>query len=76
MKKSDIAMLVLIASVSVMVAFVIASNIPILQSSKDGTKARTIEEISSSVKEPDTKVFNEDAINPTVETVIGGSTQN
>lgn len=76
MKKSDIAMIILIASVSVMIAFVVASNIPILQSSKNGEKVRTIEQISSKVNDPDTKVFNDNAINPTVETVIGGDAQN
>ena len=75
MKKTDIAMIVFIASLSVMVAFVIASNIPVLQSPKQGEKARTVEAISSNVDTPDTKVFNQDAINPTVETVIGGSAQ-
>ena len=71
MKKADIAMLILIASVSVMIAFAIANSLPILQVDRSGTTARTIDPISPDVAEPDPAVFNERAINPTVKTVIG-----
>ena len=54
MKKSDIAMIVLIAGLSMLIAF-------------------TIEKMSSDVKEPSSEVFNSNAINPTVETIIGSS---
>ena len=75
MKKTDIAMIILIASLSVMIAFVVANAIPALKPSETGVKVDTVEKISSDVDDPDTNVFNEDAINPTVETVIGGNTQ-
>lgn len=71
MKKSDIAMIVLIASLSVMVGFFIASNVPFLKLSENGESVDTIERMTSEVTKPDTKVFNSTAINPTVETVIG-----
>jgi len=71
MKKTDIAMIIFIASIAILVAFFIASNVPFLQVSKKGESVPTIESISSEVTNPDTKVFNESAINPTVETVIG-----
>lgn len=73
MKKTDIAMVVLIAGVSMMAAFLIASNLSFLKVSKQGTKVDTVEKISSSVEEPDTATFNSEAINPTVKTVIGRS---
>ncbi len=73
MKKSDIAMIILIASLSVMVAFFIANSLPFLKLDPKGVKVKTVTEISADVKEPDKAVFNADAINPTVKTVIGGA---
>ena len=75
MKKTDIAMIILIASVSVLIAYFVANALPIF---KDGDKAvtvKTAEKIVPDIKEPDTTVFNKDAINPTVEVIIGGTTQ-
>ena len=72
MKKSDIAMIILIASVSVMVAFAIASSLPFLKVNKEDAKVYTIEKIDSEVAYPDPAVFNEKAINPTIQSVIGG----
>ena len=72
MKKSDIAMVVLIASVSVMISFVIANQISFLKPPQKGEDVKTIEKINPDVAAPDTKVFRADAINPTVQTVIGG----
>jgi hypothetical protein len=72
MKKSDIAMVVLIASVSVMISFVIANQVSFLKPPQKGEDVKTIEKINPEVATPDTKVFRSDAINPTVQTVIGG----
>lgn len=70
MKKSDIAALILIASLSVLFAYFIANAV--LGSPKpESVKVKSIEKISSDVTEPDSSVFNEDAINPTVEVIIG-----
>lgn len=74
MKKSDIAMIVLIASVTVIISFVIANQIPFLKPPEKGQKVKTIEKIDSEVTPPDAKVFRADAINPTIQTVIGGQT--
>lgn len=73
MKKSDIAMIILIASVSVLVAFFVANSLPFLKLDPAGVKYKTIDKIEGSVTPPDETVFNKDAINPTVKTVIGGS---
>lgn len=64
-------MIVLIASVSMMAAFAIANAIPALKVNEEGVKVEQIVELSVEVPEPDQKVFNKDAINPTVKTVIG-----
>lgn len=72
MKKTDIAMIILIASLSVMVSFMIANTLPFLKVNKDDARVYTIEEINSNVAEPDPTVFNDKAINPTIQSVIGG----
>jgi hypothetical protein cdiviTM7_02684 len=72
-KKSDIAMIVLIAGLSMLIAFTIGNNIPALKAPRVGASVSTIEKMSSDVKEPSSEVFNSNAINPTVETIIGSS---
>lgn len=72
MKKSDIAMVIFIASVSIMVSFVIANQISFLKPPQKGQDVKTIDRINPNVTSPDTNIFRADAINPTVQTVIGG----
>jgi hypothetical protein len=73
MKKSDIAMIILIASLSVGVAYLIANALPFLKIDEKGVVVSTIEEIKPDVKQPSEKIFHPDAINPTIETLIGGN---
>lgn len=72
MKKSDIAMIVLIASISVMTAFFVAQSI-FGSIDKSTATVKTIDQIESSVVEPSTDIFNKDAINPAVEVNISGT---
>jgi len=74
MKKSDIAMIILIATVSVMTAYAIGNNIPSLKP-PEGEKVKVAERIESDVATPDEDLFNSEAINPTVQTIIGTGTQ-
>jgi hypothetical protein len=71
MKKSDIAMIILIASISVLVAYFVAKAV-IGDVRNESVKVKTAEAISTDVVQPDTTVFNSNAINPTVEVIIGG----
>lgn len=71
MKKSDIAMIILIASVSVLVAYFSAKAI-FGGSAVQAVKVDTIAPISSQLAQPDPAIFNSNAINPTVEVTIGG----
>lgn len=71
MKKTDIAMIILISSVGVLVAYLIATNLPFLRLPEDGVKVQTIPTITAEIVEPSKDVFNEDAINPTVEVILG-----
>ena len=66
-------MIILIASITAIIAFVVGNQIPMLKPNKEGVKIPTAEKIESTVQDPDPTVFNKDAINPTVQTVIGGS---
>lgn len=74
MKKSDIAMIILIASISMVVAYFVVNAIPVFQTANTPKQVSTFDEISPSVVEPDPDVFNAEAINPTVEVFIGGNT--
>lgn len=71
MKKTDIATLILIASMSVIAAYFIADAV-LGKPSDESVKVKTVEAISAEVASPDASVFNKDAINPTVEVFIGG----
>ncbi len=70
MKRSDIAMIILIASISVLMAYFIAKAI-VGDVQNETVKVKTTEAISTDITEPDPTVFNKDAINPTVEVIIG-----
>jgi len=70
-KKTEIAMVILIASISMTAAFFIANSLPFLKLSDDGVEVATAEKFSIEVTEPNPTIFNKDAINPTIKTVIG-----
>lgn len=72
MKKSDIATLILISSVSVIAAYFVAGAL-IGSPSDEKVTVKTVEAISSTIDEPDPSIFSDNAINPTIEVVIGGS---
>jgi len=75
MKKSDIAMIILIASISMLVSYFVAKAI-VGDTKDEAVKVKTAEPISTNIDEPDSSIFNSNAINPTVEVIIGnGSTQ-
>lgn len=73
MKKTDIAMIILIASVSVLVAYFVVNSLPIFQEANQPQQVPTVEAISSETSDVDQTIFNKDAINPTVEVIIGES---
>ncbi len=73
MKKTDIAMIVLIAGLAVLTAFLVARNI-LIAGFRKGRAGGYNQSISDKVESPDQNVFNSNAINPTVETFIGDKT--
>lgn len=72
MKKTDLAMIVFIASISILIAYFVGNSIFGGITTK-GEQVKTIDPISTSVQEPDPTVFNTNAINPAVEVQITGS---
>jgi len=72
MKKTDIAMIILIASVSVIVAFFVARSL-FGEVYNGSAKVKTIEKIGSSLLDPSPEIFNENAINPAVQVQINGT---
>ena len=69
-------MLVLISTISIGIALFVASQIPLLKDpSKNPEKVKTMEAYTAEVVEPDKKVFNDQAINPTVQVIIGNGEQ-
>jgi len=74
MKRTDIAMIVLIASVSVGLAYFIASSV-FGGFSDEGVRVQTVDAIESTIEPPSTQIFNENAINPAVEVQIDDTTQ-
>ena len=72
MKKTDIAMIVFIASISVLIAYFVGKAI--FGDVYDGsTKVKTIDKIDSSIVEPDAAIFNKNAINPAVQIQVTGT---
>jgi len=72
MKKNDIAAIILIASVSAIIAWFSANAV--LGSPKQNTRSVEVAEaIDPEVNSPDKRIFNSEAINPTVERTIGKS---
>jgi len=72
MKKSDIAMIVFIASVSVIIAFFFAKSL-FGDVYSGNTKVKTIDKIDSSIVAPSPEIFNKNAINPAVQVEISGT---
>lgn len=66
-------MLILIASGSILISYFIASATPIGKASTEPVEVETIERIEQSVAEPSPEVFNQNAINPSVEVNIESS---
>jgi hypothetical protein len=72
MKKTDIAMVVLIAATSVFIAFFIAQAI-FGNAGQRKTTIKTTDRIESSITMPSADIFNTNAINPAVPVQIKGT---
>lgn len=71
MKKTDIAMTILIAGIGVGIGYMVASSISFLKVPDKGVDVQTVRKITPDIEKPNPSVFNRNAINPTVEVFIG-----
>lgn len=70
MKNSDIAMIILVAAVSVVVSYLLGNAI--LGNPNDRVETLSyMDVIDGSISEPDIETFNPHALNPTVEVYVG-----
>lgn len=72
MKRTDLAMIVLIAAVSVGIAYFVAHSL-LGGMTEKGVKVKTIDPITSIVETPNKAIFNSNALNPSVEVKINQS---
>lgn len=70
MNRSEAAGIIVIASVSVLIAYLVAGAI-IGKPTGSSVRVKTAVPITADVTPPDSSIFNSEAINPTVEVVIG-----
>lgn len=70
MKNSDIALVVLLAAVSIAISYWLG-NMILGDPSNDTYEVPYVSTISAEVKSPDTETFNPSGLNPTVEVIIG-----
>lgn len=66
MKKTDIAMIILIASIGLLVAYLVGNHF-LGAAVQEGQEVKTIQVIDASELTVDPTVFSPDAINPTVQ---------
>jgi hypothetical protein len=72
MKRTDIAMIVLIVAVSAGIAYFVANSL-FGGKTENGVTVKTIDPITSVIQSPDASIFNKDAINPSIEVTVSGS---
>jgi len=75
MSKDNIAKLVLIIAFTLMIAYFVGQAVLGGRTSK-AVDVETAQPISADIVKPEEKIFNENAINPTVEITIGENNQN
>ena len=70
MKKSDIAVLALIVSITLVISFLVVKGI-FGEAQNEKVKVEKVEPISANLVAPSPSIFNRNAINPTVVIQIG-----
>jgi hypothetical protein len=70
MKRNDLALLMLIVSITLVISFLIVKAV-FGEPQQSGIKVEKVELISSQITQPSNKIFYKDALNPTVVIQIG-----
>ena len=74
MKRTDIAMIIFTASMSMLLAYFVG-NAVFGDAKNEPVSVKTADPIPGTVATPDERIFRPDAINPTVEVFIGERNQ-
>ncbi len=72
MKRSEMALIILVVAVSLFSSYFLL-NALLGKPDESSMEVKTIEPLASEVVKPNKNVFNSEAINPTVEIIIGGN---
>lgn len=72
MKRTDLAMIILIAAVSAGIAYFVANSL-FGGITEQGVKVKTVNPITSTIQPPDKAIFNSNAINPSVQVTINNT---
>lgn len=75
MKQKDIALIIGIAGISAIVSFVVSGKLFVTPSNRQ-QQVEVVDPINASFQTPDSKYFNQNSIDPTQNTNIGGNNQN
>lgn len=73
MKQKDIAIIAVVAILSGIVSFVVSGKLFVTPENRQ-QEVEKVDKISAEFQLPDSRYFNEQSINPTVNTEIGAST--
>ena len=72
MKRSEIALIILVVAVSLFSSYFLLNAI-LGKPDESSVEVKTIDPLEPEVVKPNKNVFNGEAINPTVEIIIGGN---
>jgi hypothetical protein len=72
MKKTDVAMIIFVASISMLLSYFLVRTV-LGEVYSGSATVQTIDKIDPDIAEPDPKIFNENAINPAIPVEITGT---
>ncbi len=75
MKQQDVALIIVIAAISATISFV-ASDLIFVTPANRHQKVEVVDVITPSFRQPSSKYFNSNSIDPTQNTALGGSNTN
>lgn len=75
MKQKDIAVIIVVAFISAVVSFVVSNKLFVTPSNRQ-QQVEVVDPIDANFQTPSGKYFNQNSIDPTENTTIGGNNQN
>ncbi len=75
MKQKDIVVIIVIAIFSAIFSFIVSNKLFVTSANRQQT-VEVVDTISTEFSRPDSRFFNSQSINPTIDTQLGGNNQN